>query len=99
GRATHYTPSADHCGTSSSSSDFVVAIGYNLYMSNDVTSRGVSEYCGKTLTATYNGKSVTAKIVDSCASCSDEQIDFSPVAFQQLADLDVGVLQVEWSFD
>ena len=99
GKATYYTPGADHCGSTSTSSDYVVAISENLYNSNNLSNEGVSGYCGKSITAHYNGKSVTAKIVDSCASCDDTHIDFSPVAFQQLDNLDIGVLQITWSFD
>ena len=33
--------------------------------------------CGKTVTASYGGKSVTVKIVDECMGCNTYDLDFS----------------------
>lgn len=46
-----------------------------------------SQACGKTATATYNGKSITIGIVDRCYACGYDDIDLAPAAFQQFADL------------
>jgi hypothetical protein len=46
-----------------------------------------STACGKTATATWNGKSITIGIVDRCYACGYDDIDLAPAAFQQFADL------------
>lgn len=44
------------------------------------------------------GKSVTATVADTCPGCGPNGIDLSPAAFQALASLDVGRIQVTWNF-
>lgn len=99
GRGTFYQPSNDACGTSSSAQDMIVAISQQLYESNNLSGEYISGYCGKYITANYQGKSVKVKVVDACASCSSNDLDFSPAAFQQLADPEIGVIQVTWNWD
>ena len=76
----------------------MVAISQRLYntLSNQYS---FSEYCGRHITASYQGKSVTVEVVDSCGSCSDNDLDFSESAFKELADLEKGFIQVEWYWD
>ncbi|ODV98073.1 hypothetical protein PACTADRAFT_47894 [Pachysolen tannophilus NRRL Y-2460] len=99
GRGTYYTPSDDACGTSSTSSDLVVAIAQTLYDGLGTNGEEVSTGCGKSITASYQGKSVTVKVVDACESCTNNDLDFSPAAFKQLADLDIGEITINWSWD
>ncbi|KAG7698502.1 hypothetical protein KL933_003444 [Ogataea haglerorum] len=98
GRGTFYEVGADNCGTSSTNSDLVCAISHSLYETS-VNGEDISSYCGKTITANYNGNSVTVKVVDSCESCGDNDLDFSPAAFSKLADLDIGEIEITWSWD
>ena len=43
------------------------------------------------------GKSVTITVTDRCVGCAETDLDFSPAAFSQLADLSVGRLDgVTW---
>jgi expansin (peptidoglycan-binding protein) len=45
------------------------------------------------------GKSVTVTIVDDCPTCDNSNsIDLSQAAFQALADLSVGQLEIKWQF-
>ncbi|CDK27956.1 unnamed protein product [Kuraishia capsulata CBS 1993] len=99
GRGTYYEPSADACGTSSTADDYIVAIAETLYSSLGESNDGISSACGKSITASYNGNSVTVKVVDACESCTDVDLDFSPAAFKKLADLDVGELKIDWHWD
>ena len=47
-----------------------------------------------------NGKSVKVQITDRCEACAEWDLDFSPAAFQQLADESIGRLHgVTWTFD
>ncbi|KAG7823905.1 hypothetical protein KL919_001590 [Ogataea angusta] len=98
GRGTFYEVGADNCGTSSTNSDLVCAISHSLYETS-VNGEDISSYCGKTITANYNGNSVTVKVVDSCESCGDNDLDFSPAAFSKLADQDLGEIEITWSWD
>ncbi|ODV87076.1 hypothetical protein CANARDRAFT_26508 [[Candida] arabinofermentans NRRL YB-2248] len=95
GRGTYYSVSNDNCGTSSTDSDYVVAIAHSLYETS-VDSEDISSYCGKTITASYGGNSVEVRVIDSCESCSDNDLDFSSAAFEKLAALDVGELTITW---
>ncbi len=45
------------------------------------------------------GQWVDATIGDLCPGCSSGSIDLSPSAFQQLASLDAGRIQVSWDFE
>ncbi|KAF6009767.1 hypothetical protein HII13_000552 [Brettanomyces bruxellensis] len=98
GRGTYYGVGQGNCGWVSQDSQHVVAISQRLYntLSNQYS---FSEYCGRHITASYQGKSVTVEVVDSCGSCSDNDLDFSESAFKELADLEKGVIQVEWYWD
>lgn len=97
GVATYYSVSNDNCGTSSTDSDFVCAISQQLY-NTVANSDSISEYCGHMINITYNGKTIQVKVVDSCESCDSEQLDLSPSAFQSLADLSVGVIDIQWEW-
>lgn len=98
GRGTFYTPGDDACETHSSESDHIVAISQTLYDEGGLNDEAVSGHCGKHIKASYKGKSVNVKVVDACASCSKYDLDFSPAAFKELADLDIGELQVTWEW-
>lgn len=54
--------------------------------------------CGKCARVKGPKGSVRVKIMDSCASCSGDDIDLSMGAFKKIADLDVGRLDVTWKF-
>jgi rare lipoprotein A (peptidoglycan hydrolase) len=57
------------------------------------------ENCYKCMKITNNSnkKSIVVKIVDKCAGCVvGKAIDLTPGAFQKLAKLDVGVLNISW---
>ncbi|PBK66791.1 barwin-like endoglucanase [Armillaria solidipes] len=92
GDATWYTPDGGSgaCGTTLQNSDNIVAL------SNDQYAGGV--HCGKVITASYEGKSVDVTIRDLCPGCGSNGIDLSSSAFQQLAGLDVGRIQVTWDY-
>ncbi|ODQ77680.1 hypothetical protein BABINDRAFT_27268, partial [Babjeviella inositovora NRRL Y-12698] len=95
GRGTYYDVGNDNCGTVSTNSEYVVAIAQSLYETEAGTD-DISGYCGKYINASYDNKSVRVRVVDSCESCTDNDLDFSPAAFEQLANKDVGVIQVTW---
>jgi len=94
GYATFFTQGgvAGACGTVHSDSDYIIALDSAMY--------GSGEYCGKSLTIHYNGKSVTATVADECPTCaSSTSIDLSVAAFTSLASEDVGEMQVTWGWN
>ncbi|KAI0010846.1 RlpA-like double-psi beta-barrel-protein domain-containing protein-containing protein [Xylariaceae sp. FL0662B] len=91
GDLTYYEPGLGSCGWTNSDSEQVVALSPAQYARDPAA-------CGKTIQITKDGKTVTAKVVDKCPSCSEGSIDVSSTVFQQLAPLTVGRTQVEWDF-
>ncbi|KAK0185018.1 riboflavine-aldehyde-forming enzyme [Armillaria mellea] len=93
GDATYYTPNGGDgaCGTPLQNTDYIVAL------SSDQYAGGV--HCGKVITVSYQGKSVDVTVRDLCPGCGSNGIDLSPTAFQQLAGLDVGRMQVTWDYE
>lgn len=90
GQGTFYTVGLGSCGQTSTDSQLVAALSKNLMASG--------KYCGDQVKVTSGGKSVTVKVVDTCPSCATGDIDFSPAAFEKLASLDVGRIDIQWSF-
>ncbi|KAL0945415.1 hypothetical protein HGRIS_000907 [Hohenbuehelia grisea] len=93
GRATFYSveTGASQCGPTFSNSDIVVALPVAHYASG--------AHCGDTISVTFGSTTIHPTIIDSCPACSGDSIDLSPAAFQQLASLDTGLINVEWDFD
>ncbi|KAJ8521431.1 hypothetical protein ONZ45_g1839 [Pleurotus djamor] len=55
--------------------------------------------CGQRVRATYKGKSVEVRITDRCVGCAPTDLDFSPAAFNKLADFALGRIDgVQWHF-
>ncbi|CAE7063762.1 unnamed protein product [Rhizoctonia solani] len=103
GWASWYNPSAGTgaCGWQNQDYEWVAAVGTQLFQ--ELTPDGNPNHsaaCGKTATATYNGKTITLGIVDRCPGCGYDDIDLAPAAFQQFADLGVGKLYgFSWRFN
>ena len=70
-------------------SDLVCAVSTDLYNSG--------AGCGDQYTLTYNGKSVTVRVVDLCPGCPSPGFDLSSGAFSQLADTSVGVIDCDYT--
>ncbi|GJE91514.1 hypothetical protein PsYK624_076640 [Phanerochaete sordida] len=103
GDGTFYATGLGACGIVNSDADYIAAASHILYDSFPGYAGGNpnnNPICRKPVTATYNGKSVKVLITDRCEACAEWDLDFSPAAFQQLADESVGRLHgVTWSFD
>ncbi|CAH7677119.1 RlpA-like double-psi beta-barrel-protein domain-containing protein-containing protein [Phakopsora pachyrhizi] len=99
GQATFYTPGLGACGETHTESEMVVAISKDLFQSLGGASSNPNQnpVCGKTVTASYQGKSCSVKIIDLCMSCAQGDLDLSPAAFKQLSDLSAGRISgVTW---
>ncbi|PSS37553.1 hypothetical protein PHLCEN_2v569 [Hermanssonia centrifuga] len=103
GDATFYATGLGACGIVNTDSDFIVAVskilfdsfpGYNGANPNN------NPICNKKGTATYNGNKVSFTITDRCEACDEFSLDFSPTAFDVLADPSIGRLHdMKWTFD
>ncbi|KAL9935033.1 hypothetical protein V8E36_006109 [Tilletia maclaganii] len=56
------------------------------------------EHCGRMVKISSRGVVRYAKAVDSCPSCGRNQLDMTTALFQQFADLDKGVIDIQWHF-
>ncbi|KAK7446395.1 hypothetical protein VKT23_004247 [Stygiomarasmius scandens] len=86
---------AGACGTVHSDSDYIVAMDTAQY--GDTSKQ--SGLCGKQVQIfnTKNNKSVTCTIADACPTCNNgNSIDLSVGAFQQIADLSEGLINISW---
>ncbi|KAF8941837.1 hypothetical protein BGZ47_007134 [Haplosporangium gracile] len=92
GRGTWFTDSIGSCGTPFDTHDLIVAM--------NAAQMGGTSMCGKTVRITSGGKSVTARVTDTCPSqyCSEGSLDLSQAAFTQLAPLATGVIPITWEF-
>ena len=90
GEGTFYTVGLGSCGQTNSDSQKVAALSSSIMSGGD--------NCGRSLTVTSGGKSVTVKAVDTCPSCGTGDVDLSPSAFKQLASLDKGRISISWSW-
>lgn len=103
GDATYYDVGLGACGEWNVSSDPIVAVSHTLfdtYPGYDGANPNNNPICGKKLTATYKGKSVTVTVRDRCVGCAPDDIDLSISAFEKLAPKAVGRMHdVKWSFN
>ncbi|KZT30463.1 hypothetical protein NEOLEDRAFT_1126018 [Neolentinus lepideus HHB14362 ss-1] len=103
GQGTFYATGLGACGITNSDTDYIAAVshllfdtfpGYNGANPND------NPVCNKKVTASYQGKSVSITITDRCVGCAITDLDFSPSAFDQLADPSVGRISgMTWVWD
>ncbi|KAF9931379.1 hypothetical protein FBU30_010307 [Linnemannia zychae] len=92
GRGTWFTGTLGSCGVNFQSSDMIVAM--------NAAQMGGTAMCGKMVRVNYGGKSVVARVTDTCPaeSCPSGSLDLSPAVFEQLAPLDVGNIPITWQF-
>jgi expansin (peptidoglycan-binding protein) len=90
GDATYFHVGLGSCGAYSVDTDYVVAL------SSAMRAQG---HCWQHITVAYQGRQVDATVVDTCPGCAEEGIDLSPAAFQALAPLEAGRIQVDWWFN
>ena len=91
------------CGTTNVESDYVAAIGHGLYESAQTSSNpNENPYCGKQISATLpeTGKTVTVTVVDKCAACDNNSLDFSGGAWDDITNgaAPARYYDLSWSF-
>ncbi|KAG0205181.1 hypothetical protein BGX28_003176 [Mortierella sp. GBA30] len=92
GRGTWFTDSVGSCGTAFNTNDLIVAM--------NAAQMGGTSQCGKAVKITSGGKTVQARVTDTCPAqfCSHGSLDLSQAVFQQLAPLSQGVIDIKWEF-
>ncbi len=58
---------------------------------------GNADYCGACLEVRGPAGSVELMIVDQCPTCAHGDVDLSPAAFEQIAALEEGRVDIEWN--
>lgn len=96
GEGTFYTPDVGACGHNNEPTDMICAISMIRY--GDSSSEA-NPNCGRPILATYNGASVRVTVADCCENCAEDDLDFSPSAFQKLADPSAGRIKITWHFE
>jgi len=93
GQGTFYATGLGACGITNNDSQYIAAVSYLLFDTfPDYNGVNPNEnpICGRQVTASYQGKSVTVTLTDRCTGCKITDLDFSPSAFDALADPAVG---------
>ncbi|KAM5533116.1 hypothetical protein V8D89_013259 [Ganoderma adspersum] len=102
GDGTYYATGLGSCGITNSDTDKIVAVSHLLYDQYPGYAGGNpnnNPLCKRMIRATYQGKSVEVMAVDRCTGCAMFDLDFSPSAFDALADESIGRLHgVEWEW-
>ncbi|KAF8994155.1 RlpA-like double-psi beta-barrel-protein domain-containing protein-containing protein [Cyathus striatus] len=101
GDATYYYPGVGACGITNTNADFIVAVSAQYFDTFPGYAGGNpnnNPVCGRSIQANYQGRSVTVAVTDRCVGCAYGDIDLTPAAFGQLADLSVGRIHgVSWN--
>ncbi|KAG8945787.1 hypothetical protein FRC04_000553 [Tulasnella sp. 424] len=101
GDATFYSTGLNACGTYDNDSDYIAALAIGAFENYPGANGNSNEnpICNKKVHACYKGNCVTVRITDACAGCVGYALDFSPSAFKQLADPDLGRLHgMTWQY-
>ncbi|KIP11361.1 hypothetical protein PHLGIDRAFT_99997 [Phlebiopsis gigantea 11061_1 CR5-6] len=103
GQATYYATGLGACGITNTDTDYIAAVSHTLFDNYPGYTSGNpnnNPICNKKVTANYNGKKVTVAITDRCEGCATWDLDFSPSAFDKLADESLGRLSgMTWKFN
>ncbi|PPQ64402.1 hypothetical protein CVT26_002109 [Gymnopilus dilepis] len=94
GDGTFYSTGLGACGITNKDTDYIAAVSHLLFdtFPGAGVNPNLNPVCNKRIKATYQGKSVTITVTDRCTGCAITDLDFSPSAFDQLADESVGRL-------
>ncbi|KAI3403195.1 DAG7 [Candida oxycetoniae] len=99
GEGTFYSAGLGACGITSQDSDYIIAISHELYDEYTPSNNpNHNTLCGKKIRAYYGDNSVDVTVVDRCGGCKYNDLDFSPSAFKQLADPDLGRVDITWEW-
>ncbi|KZS96138.1 hypothetical protein SISNIDRAFT_451833 [Sistotremastrum niveocremeum HHB9708] len=93
GQGTFYETGLGSCGITNTDSDHIVAVSmllYDTYPGYTNVNPNNNPVCGRKIRASYKGNSVDVTVTDRCTGCKITDLDFSPSAFDILADPSIG---------
>ncbi|KAG9300490.1 hypothetical protein G9A89_010117 [Geosiphon pyriformis] len=96
GDGTYYNPGLGACGETNSEGDLIVAI--NKPQWGNPSNPNNNPICGKQVQVSGPKGSVIATIKDECPECAYGSLDFSPAAFDKIADRSAGRVHITWDF-
>lgn len=100
GQGTWYNTGLGACGITSTDSDRIVALSKDLF---DLYTPGGNpnnnQLCGAKIHVVYNNNTSTVTVLDRCVGCQKFDLDLSPTAFKDLADPDIGRIDIDWEFE
>lgn len=99
GEGTYYDTGLGACGITNVDTDFICAISKDLF--DQYTPKGNpnnNSLCGKKIRAFYGSNSVEVTVVDRCEGCAYNDLDFSPSAFDLIADHALGRIDITWEW-
>jgi len=103
GQGTFYGTGLGACGITNNDGQHIAAVSHLLFDTfpgYDGVNPNKNPLCQKTVTASYQGKSVQVTLTDRCVGCQITDLDFSPSAFSVLADQSVGRISgMTWVWD
>ncbi|WVQ77323.1 hypothetical protein IAR50_007007 [Cryptococcus sp. DSM 104548] len=95
GVGTFYSTGLGACGTTSTDSDYLVALNSAQYGSGYP-----GPQCFKTITISDGSTSVSGiTILDECPTCDYGSLDLSPSLFTRFADEDTGTIHITWWYE
>lgn len=102
GDGTYYATGLGACGIVNKDTDFIAAVSMDFfdtfpgYTGANPNNNGL---CGRKVSVEYQGKTITVTLTDRCTGCAYSALDFSPAAFDALADPAVGrIHDLTWRF-
>jgi len=103
GQGTFYGTGLGACGITNNDNQHIAAVSellFDTYPGYDGVNPNTNPLCGKMVTASYQGKSVQVALTDRCTACKITDLDFSPSAFNEIADPAVGRISgMTWVWD
>ncbi|KAI0084816.1 RlpA-like double-psi beta-barrel-protein domain-containing protein-containing protein [Irpex rosettiformis] len=92
-RGTWFNTGLGACGWTNVDSDKVIALAADIYDGG--------AHCGKSITITNDktGATATGTVADECPGCGGRDLDLTPSLFQELGNLDEGVLSISWKYN
>ncbi|KAI0971158.1 RlpA-like double-psi beta-barrel-protein domain-containing protein-containing protein [Xylaria arbuscula] len=99
GDLTYYAPGLGACGVTNSESDAIVALSQELF--DQYTPNGnpnLNSLCGRQIQINLGGNSVVVTVEDRCTGCAYNDLDVPIAVFSQLADPNLGRVEMSWSW-
>ncbi|SPO24508.1 uncharacterized protein UTRI_03777 [Ustilago trichophora] len=90
GKGTFFKPNQGSCGKWNTVNDKIVALSADIYQGGS--------HCFKSVRVCHGSKCANAQVADLCPGCHRTSLDMTPSLFKELANPDLGVIDIQWSF-